>query len=222
MVKGWNRANGKPVKPSFLVEVMAEDAVCRSPVLRLSGRSAQDFFAAMEANLERILAPDPAGLGPPVSDQMTPDLITAAWKGLTGGTTQCNARDAGGTDRPAGRCAADLARRSGRLFSAVVEEPKMGDWSLIELLSGLHEEIQGRLAIARKAIGHPVAKGDASEEVWLELLKNYLPHRYQAAKAFVVDSSGRFSEQIDVLVFDRQYSPFIFKYNGQTIVPCRN
>ena len=27
MVKGWNRANGKPIKPSFLVEVMAEDLV---------------------------------------------------------------------------------------------------------------------------------------------------------------------------------------------------
>jgi hypothetical protein len=96
----------------------------------------------------------------------------------------------------------------------------MEDWSLVNLLAGLHDEIQGRLAIARKSIGHPVAKGDASEEVWLELLKTYLPYRYQVAKAFVVDSTGVFSEQIDVLVFDRQYTPFIFKYNGQTVVPA--
>jgi hypothetical protein len=96
----------------------------------------------------------------------------------------------------------------------------MSNWSITQLLAGLHDEIEGRLAIARKAIGHPVAKGDASEEVWLELFKTYLPHRYQAAKAFVVDSTGAFSEQIDVLVFDRQYTPFIFKYNGQTIVPA--
>lgn len=96
----------------------------------------------------------------------------------------------------------------------------MSTWSLSGLLAGLHDEIEGRLAIARKTLGHPVAKGDASEEVWLEMLKTYLPHRYQAAKAFVVDSTGAFSEQIDVLVFDRQYSPFIFRYNGQTIVPA--
>jgi hypothetical protein len=96
----------------------------------------------------------------------------------------------------------------------------MSDWSLPQLLAGLHDDIQQRLAIARQTMGHPVAKGDASEEVWLELLKTYLPHRYQAAKAFVVDSTGAFSEQIDVLVFDRQYTPFIFKYNGQTIVPA--
>ena len=93
-------------------------------------------------------------------------------------------------------------------------------WSLPKLLAGLHDDIQKRLEIARSALGHPVAKGDASEEVWLELLTTYLPQRYQAAKAFVVDSAGAFSEQIDVLVFDRQYTPFIFKYKGQTIVPA--
>jgi hypothetical protein len=62
---------------------------------------------------------------------------------------------------------------------------------------------------------HPVAKGDASEKVWLTLLQNYLPQRYQAATAYVVDSVGKFSDQIDVVVFDRQYSPFIFLYEGQ-------
>jgi len=50
----------------------------------------------------------------------------------------------------------------------------------------------------------------------------YLPHRYQASTAHVVDSQGNFSEQIDVVVFDRQYSPFIFKYQGQTIVPAES
>jgi len=93
-------------------------------------------------------------------------------------------------------------------------------WSLPTLLAGLHDDIQKRLEISRTTLGHPVAKGDASEELWLELLKTYLPQRYQAAKAFVVDSTGAFSEQIDVLVFDRQYTPFIFKYKGQTIVPA--
>jgi hypothetical protein len=65
-------------------------------------------------------------------------------------------------------------------------------------------------------------KGDASEGIWLELFQNYLPHRYRAANALVVDSLGTFSEQIDVLVFDRQYSPFIFVYEGQTIVPAES
>jgi len=95
-------------------------------------------------------------------------------------------------------------------------------WSIQTLLSELHDDIQERLARARKAFGHPGTKGDASEHVWLELLQTYLPERYQAASAHVVDSAGDFSEQIDIVVFDRQYSPFIFKFQGQTVIPAES
>lgn len=98
----------------------------------------------------------------------------------------------------------------------------MSDWSLVKLLASLHDDIENRLAIARKTFGHPGTKGDASERVWLEMLRTYLPQRYQAAKAHVVDSHGIFSEQIDVVVFDRQYSPFIFDYEGETIIPAES
>jgi hypothetical protein len=98
----------------------------------------------------------------------------------------------------------------------------MTDWSLPRLLAGLHDDIQERLGRARACFGHPGTKGDASETVWLDLLQTYLPQRYQAAKAFVVDSKGDFSDQIDVVVFDRQYSPFIFLYEGQTVVPAES
>ena len=98
----------------------------------------------------------------------------------------------------------------------------MSDWSLSELLSGLHNDIQRRLETARRCFGHPGTKGDASENVWLELLQIYLPKRYQAATAHVVDSRGAFSQQIDVVVFDRQYSPFIFRHEGQTIIPAES
>jgi hypothetical protein len=98
----------------------------------------------------------------------------------------------------------------------------MTDWSLPQLLAGLHDDIESRLALARKTFGHPTTKGDASENVWLEMLGTYLPRRYKAAKAHVVDSLGAFSEQIDVVVFDRQYSPFIFNFQGQTIIPAES
>lgn len=98
----------------------------------------------------------------------------------------------------------------------------MAEWSLSTLLASLHEDIQLRLGTARKAFQHPGAKGDASEGVWIDMLDTYLPKRYQAAQAFVVDSLGNFSEQIDVVVFDRQYSPFIFKFDEQIIVPAES
>lgn len=98
----------------------------------------------------------------------------------------------------------------------------MSQWSLSQLLSSLHDDIQQRLSIARKSLGHPGTKGDASENVWISMLDTYLPKRYQAAKAHVVDSHGNFSQQIDVVVFDRQYSPFIFTYEDQIIVPAES
>ena len=98
----------------------------------------------------------------------------------------------------------------------------MSKWSLSQLLASLHEDVQQRLSIVRKSFNHPTMKGDASESVWIDLLEKYLPKRYQAATAHVVDSLGRFSEQIDVVVFDRQYSPFIFHFQGQTIIPAES
>ncbi|MBY5828647.1 hypothetical protein HFN47_00825 [Rhizobium leguminosarum] len=95
-------------------------------------------------------------------------------------------------------------------------------WSLATLLEGLHQDLQQQLAISRRAFGHPVAKGDASEAAWLELLQKYLPKRYQAETGHVVDSNGEFSDQIDIVVFDRQYSPFIFNYKDQLIIPAES
>lgn len=98
----------------------------------------------------------------------------------------------------------------------------MSQWSLSQLLSSLHEDIQQRLATVRKSFSHPGTKGDASENVWISMLDTYLPKRYQAAKAHVVDSLGNFSQQIDVVIFDRQYSPFIFTYENEMIIPAES
>lgn len=96
----------------------------------------------------------------------------------------------------------------------------MSDWSLPGLLAGLHDDVEGQLELARKAFHHSGTKGDASEGVWRQLLSTYLPVRYQVTKAHVVDSFGKFSDQIDIVIYDRQYSPFIFRLGEQSIVPA--
>ena len=68
MLKSWNRSNGKPIQPSFLVEVMALELV-DGPFTGYPGE-ARRFFAAAKDTVDREW-PDPAGLGPPVSDEMT-------------------------------------------------------------------------------------------------------------------------------------------------------
>jgi hypothetical protein len=88
------------------------------------------------------------------------------------------------------------------------------------LLAALHTIIQQNLEIARESIHHPGNKGEASERVWIGLLETYLPKRYSVASAHVVDSEGAFSDQIDVVIFDRQYTPFVFDFQGQKFVPA--
>jgi Second Messenger Oligonucleotide or Dinucleotide Synthetase domain len=67
MLKRWNRSAGNPIAPSFLIEVMALDLI--DPPFTSYPDEIRHFFAAA---LDGIMQdwPDPAGLGPPVSDQM--------------------------------------------------------------------------------------------------------------------------------------------------------
>lgn len=79
MLKRWNREAGKPIKPMFLVEVMALELV--DPPFTSYADEAQRFFSAAQDGVDRDW-PDPAGLGPPVSDQMTSAMKDAARRAL--------------------------------------------------------------------------------------------------------------------------------------------
>lgn len=69
MAKRWNQDKDKPVNPSFLLEVMALE-ILRPP---FGGDYPYEFMAFFATAADRIQEnwPDPAGLGPPVSDSMT-------------------------------------------------------------------------------------------------------------------------------------------------------
>src|SRR4051794_29345509 len=69
---------------------------------------------------------------------------------------------------------------------------------------------------------HPTAKGDANELPWREVISNFLPERYCCSKAFVIDADGGCSEQVDVLIHDRQYSPLLFRQDEHLYVPAES
>lgn len=85
---------------------------------------------------------------------------------------------------------------------------------LRELYLERQRQLAGQLRMARQVIGHPGDKGGVSENEWLELLRNFLPERYRVAKATVIDSTGAASDSIDIVVYDRQYSPLVFEQAG--------
>jgi hypothetical protein len=71
MAKKWNETQGKPIQPSFLIEVMALKLI----VPPFSGGYKYEIKSLLSNLATNISAswPDPAGYGPPVSDEMTTD-----------------------------------------------------------------------------------------------------------------------------------------------------
>lgn len=91
-----------------------------------------------------------------------------------------------------------------------------------EIFLGLQGQMRSKLSLNKKILTHPISKGDASELEWVDMLGSYLPRRYQVEKAFVIDYEGTYSEQIDIVIFDRHYSPFLLKQNGAIYVPAES
>ena len=100
-------------------------------------------------------------------------------------------------------------------------KPKV-DWKPEDIFRAIHDDVQNRLAEGRTALKNPVTKGTASERTWIKLLRRYLPKRYRVASAHVIDSNGKTSHQLDAVIFDRHYSPPIFSFEKQLIIPAES
>ncbi|MFJ6267034.1 DUF6602 domain-containing protein [Lysinibacillus xylanilyticus] len=90
------------------------------------------------------------------------------------------------------------------------------------LFYGLQQQMQQRLETNRGFISHPGSKGDTLETNWKNLLCDYLPQRYSVDSAFIIDCQNNISEQIDVVIYDRQYSPFVFNQDGVKYIPAES
>lgn len=91
---------------------------------------------------------------------------------------------------------------------------------LKEMFAGLQTEMNAALNINRFAIHHQGSKGDATEDKWIEFLRTYLPKRYNVDKAMVIDHEGNVSQQIDIVLYDVFYTPFIFNHDGFKYIPA--
>lgn len=94
--------------------------------------------------------------------------------------------------------------------------------ALNDLFRGLHRTLECELGIARDTVGHSSTLGTLSEDRWISVLREHLPKRYKVNRAFVIDSRGGCSEQIDAVIHDRQYSPFVLNLGNALYVPAES
>jgi len=69
-------------------------------------------------------------------------------------------------------------------------------------------------------ITHAGDRGEVNELHFIDFLRKYLPNRYTVEKAIVLDSLGSVSDSIDVVVFDRQYTPTLLDNDKHRYVPA--
>lgn len=82
----------------------------------------------------------------------------------------------------------------------------MSEISLSDLYSNMQAEMLQTLHTGSVPFAHSGTKGDNTEANWIAWFKKYLPARYAVDKAIVIDSGGKCSQQIDLVIYDAQYS----------------
>lgn len=103
-------------------------------------------------------------------------------------------------------------------MNAESENPKNVDF-LREAFSTEQECLSPKLKSSRR-ITHAGDRGEVNEQHFIDFLRKYLPNRYTVEKAIVLDSEGNVSQSIDVVVFDRQYTPTLLDNDKHRYVPA--
>jgi hypothetical protein len=77
---------------------------------------------------------------------------------------------------------------------------------------------------ARVYSSHPIAQaGDyrrIKERHFIDFLRKFLPDRYAVETGIVIDSEGKVSDPIDVVVFEREATPTLLDHGGDRYIPA--
>jgi len=82
-----------------------------------------------------------------------------------------------------------------------------GKTFLREALALEQTVLASQLRLSLQSITHSGTAGEVNEEHFIGLLKRYLPNRYGVDQGIVIDSTGATSDQIDIIIYDPQYTP---------------
>jgi hypothetical protein len=107
-------------------------------------------------------------------------------------------------------------------FTKELSLPETNEVDLQKAFLGRQKLLSAELEIPLEFTSHPTTIGDASEANWTRMLKSFLPGRYEVGPVFALDAAGQQSQQIDIAIYDRQYSPLWFQAGASRIVPVES
>ncbi|EOX3959675.1 TPA: DUF6602 domain-containing protein [Vibrio diabolicus] len=82
--------------------------------------------------------------------------------------------------------------------------------------------LQSQLAMSAATITHNGTMGEVNEQYFIKIIKKYLPDRYAVDTGIVIDSNGKTSDQIDVIIFDNQYTPTLLDQQDHRFIPAES
>ncbi|MDA3789477.1 MAG: hypothetical protein PF503_13425 [Desulfobacula sp.] len=82
------------------------------------------------------------------------------------------------------------------------------------------EVLKVQLSLSSKSITHDGVMGDVNELHFIKVLRKYLPNRYAVDSAIVIDSNGATSDQIDIVIYDPQYTPPLLDQHNHRFIPA--
>lgn len=116
----------------------------------------------------------------------------------------------------------DISRRAETSMANIAkrESKAHGREFLRRAFGGVHKLLAFKLEQAARTISHDGERGGVSESAWIEILRSYLPNRYAVRGGIVIDSEGHTSDQIDVVIYDLQYTPVLLTQEPHRYIPA--
>lgn len=107
---------------------------------------------------------------------------------------------------------------SGTKQSEIEKEEREIIHQIAENYMKLEESITSQLNIAVKR--HHVTSGTFREDIWKGMFEQIIPHKFSIEQSvFIIDSKGRVSKEVDLAIFDEQYTPYIFRHGRIKYIP---
>ena len=91
---------------------------------------------------------------------------------------------------------------------------------LREAFAAEQKVLAHQLGLSAKSIPHSGVMGEVNEQHYIDVFRKYLPKRYEVAQGIVIDSNGLTSDQIDIVVFDHQYTPTLLDQQAHRFIPA--
>ena len=89
---------------------------------------------------------------------------------------------------------------------------------IVENYENLEKSIVNQLKLSVPA--HNSTTGTYREEVWRSLFEQIIPKKFVIEQGvFIIDSYGSISKEVDLVIYDESYTPYIFNYGAIKFIP---